>query len=249
MFARRLLRDSDSRWTPDNITTALWLDAADTSTITLVSGAVSQWSDKSGNNRHATQTTAAKRPAYITAQYLSFNGGDDILSCPLNINGWTGISVFWVVKPNATTSPTILNFGYTDMLGLLLTTGTALVSFDGRPNRSETYSSARIAGTNTARIIAFGSYDLSNLRASYNGGNEVSAAVTTSSIFASSLSEVGGLTLYPPFNNSFESEIIVLNRVVSLIEKQKVEGYLAHKWGLTANIPVNHPYKVNPPTV
>ena len=38
-------------WTPSLITTALWLDASDTDTITenpLVPGAVQQWDDKSG---------------------------------------------------------------------------------------------------------------------------------------------------------------------------------------------------------
>ena len=27
------------------------------------------------------------------------------------------------------------------------------------------------------------------------------------------------------------------------------EGYLAHKWGLTANLPGDHPYKANEPRV
>jgi hypothetical protein len=26
-------------------------------------------------------------------------------------------------------------------------------------------------------------------------------------------------------------------------DRQRVEGYLAHKWGLTANLPADHPYK------
>ena len=27
------------------------------------------------------------------------------------------------------------------------------------------------------------------------------------------------------------------------MERQKIEGYLAHKWGLTANLPSAHPFK------
>lgn len=42
---------------------ALWLDAADPATFTYSSGVlVSQWSDKSGNGRHATQGTPAYQP-------------------------------------------------------------------------------------------------------------------------------------------------------------------------------------------
>lgn len=51
-------------WTPANITTALWLDANDSSTITLNGSTVSQWSDKSGNARHATQGVGANQPLY-----------------------------------------------------------------------------------------------------------------------------------------------------------------------------------------
>ena len=54
-------------WSPANITTALWLDAADTGTVITESGAVSQWNDKSGNARHAFQSTAGARPAYTSA--------------------------------------------------------------------------------------------------------------------------------------------------------------------------------------
>ena len=62
----------------------LWLDAADASTLfdattggSLVAadGGVARWEDKSGNGRHATQSTAANRPARKTA----IQGGLDVL--------------------------------------------------------------------------------------------------------------------------------------------------------------------------
>ena len=31
--------------------------------------------------------------------------------------------------------------------------------------------------------------------------------------------------------------------------RQKIEGYLAHKWGLAANLPIDHPYKTFAPRV
>ena len=47
---------------------AAWYDAADSASITLDSGRVSQWSDKSGNARHATNTTSGStQPSYTTA--------------------------------------------------------------------------------------------------------------------------------------------------------------------------------------
>ena len=49
-------------FSPLALSPALWLDAADTSTITSSSNQVSQWNDKSGNARHMTQATSANQP-------------------------------------------------------------------------------------------------------------------------------------------------------------------------------------------
>ena len=49
-------------WNPSQLTSAVWFDAADATTITLNGSNVSQWNDKSGNNRNATQGTAAAQP-------------------------------------------------------------------------------------------------------------------------------------------------------------------------------------------
>jgi hypothetical protein len=57
-------------WTPAQLTTALWLDAADASTITLNGATVSQWNDKSGNARNAVQATTAYQPLYVAYQNL-----------------------------------------------------------------------------------------------------------------------------------------------------------------------------------
>ena len=51
-----------------------WYDAADSASITLDSGRVSQWSDKSGNARHATNTTSGStQPSYTTAARNNLN--------------------------------------------------------------------------------------------------------------------------------------------------------------------------------
>ena len=47
----------------------------------------------------------------------------------------------------------------------------------------------------------------------------------------------------------WEYETIVLDAVPTNDNRQRLEGYLAHKWGLTANLPAGHPYKTNPPMV
>lgn len=42
-------------------------------------------------------------------------------------------------------------------------------------------------------------------------------------------------------------EVLQYSTSLSTADRQLVEGYLAWKWGLTADLPASHPYKVNPP--
>jgi hypothetical protein len=49
--------------------------------------------------------------------------------------------------------------------------------------------------------------------------------------------------------NNDIAEMLLLSKAATLSEQQRVEGYLAHKWGLTANLPAGHSYKTTPPTV
>jgi len=60
-------------FSPLDLSPVLWLDAADTSTITESGGAVSQWDDKSGNGYHLTQGTGAQQPKSGTATINSLN--------------------------------------------------------------------------------------------------------------------------------------------------------------------------------
>lgn len=63
---------------------ALWLDAADTASITDTAGAVTQWNDKSGNARHVTdQGASSLRPTTGTRtqnghNVIDFNGSDGL---------------------------------------------------------------------------------------------------------------------------------------------------------------------------
>jgi len=74
-------------WSPYRIPSSLWLDAADSLTITQSAGLVSQWNDKSGNAEHAVQATALSQPSYIAT---GLNGLPTISSSGANFiaNDW-----------------------------------------------------------------------------------------------------------------------------------------------------------------
>ena len=43
------------------------------------------------------------------------------------------------------------------------------------------------------------------------------------------------------------AEVLVFDQQVNSVNRLKIEGYLAHKWGLKSNLPDLHPYSDEPP--
>ena len=76
---------AETGWTPAQISTALWLDAADAPTITLNATTVSQWNDKSGNSRNVSQANSSQQPLYTlgglnSLNIADFDGANDVLN-------------------------------------------------------------------------------------------------------------------------------------------------------------------------
>lgn len=105
-------------WLPNVLRPALWLDANDESTITIATG-VSEWRDKSGNQRNVTQATGGTQPTYTLGglngkSVLSFNGSQ-YLTSPAAVSTWNflhntnGSSIFAVWKAANISDPNALS--------------------------------------------------------------------------------------------------------------------------------------------
>jgi hypothetical protein len=104
-------------WSPALLRPALWLDAADLSTISTGTG-VSELRDKSGNGRHVTQGTGGTQPTLTPnglngLNVLSFNGSQ-YLTSPAAVSTWNflhntgGSSIFAVWKAGNSSDPNAL---------------------------------------------------------------------------------------------------------------------------------------------
>ena len=89
-------------WDPSLISTELWLDAADASTITESGGAITTWADKSGNNRTA---TADGNPTYsatgmsTSKPAVQLDGtGDAFVSSITGIGSFNALDVYIVTQ-------------------------------------------------------------------------------------------------------------------------------------------------------
>jgi hypothetical protein len=240
-------------WRPTDMATALWLDAEDTSTITLNGSTVSQWADKSGNGRNAVQAVAAAQPTYNATGLnnkpsLSFDGSNDILrtATPLGISGaaprtfaYVGQSVSGIGTPIQIGTETVLRafgraFGSPGLLYHWVVDLTVSTPAINSPFQELLQSTGAVsAGYRNGSLVNSGSFALNTFDSVlYLGGR-------TAPDFPSATS----------YANFLCSEVLVINSALSTADRQRIEGYLAWKWGLQANLPADHPYKTLPPTV
>lgn len=255
-------------WNPSQITLALWLDASDSGTITLNGSKVSQWSDKSGNNRHATQAVGANQPGYSTTAFNS----KPALTWPVVTPAQT-VSV-WLDTPAFSAADGSRRFA--SFLVGRLQTGLAIVR---RMMQSRTDYQFYYIGTNMdAATLAF----VAGVAALPS--NFISSAAINSPFLATILFGTDELSANQhrltlnggavgPANNSGNNgglstggfrigadsplgdyswggeicEVIHIAGTITAANREKVEGYLAWKWGLQGSLPAGHPYKAAAP--
>lgn len=253
-------------WSPADLagTLVAWYDAQDVGTITQSGGDVSQWDDKSGNARHMVQATGSRQPAYganaLAPGYpgLTYTEADDTqLVAP--VSGITSTMTGYVVAFLTSTATHIygrlLNVGIAGSsdnnpfaAALLLREATnekILSFFNGTLDTaiSITYDTPFLAGGRVTE--AAGS---TTLAVRLNGNADVTAVAGTAfdGSTADSLSIGDNLSTAPENWDGVVSEVIY-TAGESSGDREKIEGYLAWKWGLEANLPGGHPYVAAPP--
>lgn len=239
-------------WSPAQITTALWLDANDSSTITLNGSTVSQWNDKSGNGRNVIQATAGSQPTYIASglnnkPVLSFDGGDLLTNTTpgallrntpgatiMAVCNYTDNSVTRTVISISTATPGSNRAGIFARIGI--PTGYALSA-----RRLDSEGSSTVVGSSTfsaaTNVLQGAVIDYANTDAfSYVNGNL--NASNTAFITAGNTSDTDPGAVYigrssTTLNSMLGTiaEIIVVSSAVTTSERQLMEGYLAWKWG------------------
>lgn len=277
---------NETIWNPSMISTALWLDAADASTVTADgSNLVSQVNDKSGNGRNFTSSSTA-RPTFsantLNSKAVFTFGGSQYLTSSSAASTWnfmhtTGGCTFWLVGKagNVSNPQTEYNF-LGNNSGATSTVGHALYYSDinnggGKDNdlavdfvsrgQITTFNVFNVSTNNAltpnVAFLASVARDPGNATAAersaiyMNGSTPIKLNTITSP--ASSANATHALQIGAAGNNAapmigYVSEVIITNSIASTDTRQRIEGYLAHKWGLTGNLPNDHPYKTVGPT-
>ena len=248
---------SKSQWpfSPQSIPgLALWLDAADTSSLTTSSGNVTAWRDKSGTSRTVTFTgtnTYTSSPASVNT-----NSASSYFSADADVRKTTipNVSIFLVYKWNSSTSGTNqflwggdVGGGWNRIQILTFPLGTSFqysLAYTG----SSPYATP-VTGLNNGNLLLYNAnYAYGVASGTYVNVNGSLATSLVTEAAASAQTSYSGVN----FGNgngdvtyacsaSF-SEIIIYYGILAATQRQQVEGYLAQKWGLQPNLPATHPY-------
>jgi hypothetical protein len=233
--------------TPPTNGLALWL-RSDAGVVTSGS-AVTQWSDQTTNNRHATQATASSRPTLVNGvinglPVVRFDGVDDFLTFTLTVNGLGGMSMFLVAANTQNQNPgpseaercglfwnenggwgTLYLSPYQGSVSMRFGTG----QLENRTNyvRSASVGSAFTLST----AVKNGTTDSLFI----NGTQVVNAGGKLATIAnCQSTGNVGRGYNNNTFYAGDMAEVLVYTRALTTTERQQVEQILITKYGLTA---------------
>jgi hypothetical protein len=133
------------------------------------------------------------------------------------------------------------------------------ISVGGRRVRSDAFTRGSISSspyTGWTITVGWANYTTGRTGLRINGVAQAEAQIFSTGISESSTDApnvvgMGGNSYNTSGRSDTEfAELIVMDtNVMDTAEMQRLEGYLAHEWGLTSVLPASHPYKTTPPLV
>jgi len=240
-------------WSPTNAsaTMNLWLDAADQNVLTISSGLITQWRDKSSLANHAIPN-AGEEPSFTTIDGLNairFTGNKRLFSTDkLTVRDFR--NVFIVCKYEQGTAFFSVSTGFCTLFSAAISGGTA---------NGNCFFATGVTQAWTANSYLNGPFFLNATQVSADiNSRTVLPQLNTSLGFissnATSAVSVGGYgigtlrEIASPWDGVV-CEIVSYGSTLTLTDRQKMEGYIAWKWNLVALLPAGHPYKTTRPTV
>ena len=240
-------------WTPSEISTIFWYDAADVTTITATGNQVTQMLDKSGNNYTLTRASGQVGPNTGTR---TLNG--------LNVLEWTGNNCLQNLSFAYNQASTALNVAMVVQIDspagtqYFVLAGTSTTATGTRMSLRWLNNSFQVLGGSGGGNIQFPSgvtspagqpylllprYNASNSSWRVNGTQTNTGSVGTN---AYSILQIGHNEVEASDLDGFVAELVAF---ANPTDQEIMEGYLAWKWGMESQLPVGHPYKNFPPKV
>jgi hypothetical protein len=233
----------------------LWLDGSDAGSITLSSGSVTQWNDKSGNNNTMTPYSSYSNVTISSAYQNGLNvlnfSGSGVYKAPTSSAVYPlDVYVVLALKDTTTAVDVIginINTSGTDFNSLTFSEYTSSRWHNGSDFFNRTPNTVSpINETSTSFLLINWSIANANYIIRRNGVQLSQTSSYTFTLAAGSIFQIGhrlstGYSPTPdhPFKG-YIAEIVAFNSQLATSQQQQIEGYLAQKWGLRSNLPGGH---------
>jgi len=218
----------------------LWLDASDSTTVSLSNNNVTRWNDKSGRNNNATPFGTGS-PTY-SSNSIVFTGTQAFATTLQSL--MSNQSGFAIVRYSSAAKINIISVNRTS--------GTAAIQQIIQTNvqRITTYGGSNIATgatlTQNTMLLYNHTFSATSNAFLYVNGSQTGTSTGPYNFTGAGTINIGGFDTTPGegFVGTM-NEILLYSNVLTTSQRQQVEGHLAWKWGLQANLPAGHPYRFN----
>ena len=228
----------------------MWMDGADpagTGVIPSNGSVLSSWADKSGKSYNA---SGVNSPTVVTnavnsKSVVSYNGSNYSFSIIAAGVFSTAMIIFFVYKVNGAVTYT------TPVTRGVFTNGSPIDQYNntrflgGNSYNGYTSAYSHASATSTSLFTQIIQQSPSTTYNEYVNGSTTSSLSVTgfSASDTASYVYIGTRDNKGTTFNGYMCELIVYNQMIGLTAQQKIEGYLAWKWGIQASLPAGHPYK------
>lgn len=243
--ATQVLGSTSTEETPKSLSgLTFWLDADAPSTIAQATG-VSQWSDKSASNNNVVQATGSKQPSYVQnilngKPVVRFTAASS-QTMTTSTNFASPVSVIYVSRQTGGGNSRMLS-GLANNWLLGYWNGCHQQAYFEGWVTSSCGTPASTTSWYIQSVVETGS-----LSTYYEDGTQI--ASNANGVAGPNGFSLNGYLGTSEFSNGDIAEIVVYNRALSTAEREKIEGYLANKWGLMGNLPASHSYKNSAPSM
>lgn len=264
---RRLLVGAPTPWSPLLLGPDLigWFDAGRWASLTLgAGGAVSGWTSLV-QDWAVLQAVASAQPVYLAAQpsfggeaVLSFDGGDQLLRDPppvpvfRNRTGGTLAAVLEYNAPGSDAAPVFVANGISvsNTRAALGVRSNGVWALFARRLDGDTLASATGTGQGTTPVLQIGGFAWASgsATAHVNGAQVYGGGLTSAGSTSDTPDQRVAFGLSPlPWAGGRIAEVMLAGRVLTPDERQRWEGYAAHRYGLAGSLPVDHPFRAARP--
>jgi len=225
-------------WTPDQLTPYTWWDPSDEASITEVGGNVSQIDDKSGNTNHLLQGSGANQPVTGTRSI----GGLNVLD--ITADKWMSFTSIDMIGKEVWAIFQIDDV--TEDFFVLGATGNRQFSFNTGQQAMRLWPGYNAPFFSSITLLQDTPYFNAWIASTPNQAYSVNGVYETRGSYQSGTLDMNRICR-AQYSHSYNSDgmlgEIIITDVTSTEDRQKMEGYLAWKWGLQSSLPGGHPYE------